>query len=182
MALKKKRLIRLEIQFEMHREILTHTQQLEAKTQNKILDRNVKDLKNTVEDLRNEVNTLKADLGVVPMLHDLMYFFCTPNHEYMTRVYSNTLFYKILGCCLSSSLVDIKKIYHGLMRLCNPDKHPHIYTLISQQLNEIYSILSDQRSRQIYDCCAASAVLRRDSSHFCCMCNPRPFYESCDDL
>ena len=180
----KERLIRLEIQFQKHREILAQTQQqLEAKTQeSKILDRNVKDLKNTAEDLRNDVDTLKADRGAIPMLHDLMYHFCTPNHEYMTRVYSTTLFYKILGCCSSSPLADIKKNYHRLMRLCHPDKHPHISTHISQRLNEIYDILSDQRSRQIYDCCGASAVLRRDSSHFCRMCNPRPFYESCDDL
>ena len=178
------RLIRLEIQFQKHREILAQTQpQLEAKTQeNKILDRNVKDLKNTVEDLRNDVHTLKADRGAIPMLHDLMYHFCKPNHENMTRVYSTSLCYKILGCCSSSSPADIKKNYHRLMRLRYPDKHPHISTHISQRLNETYDILSNQRSRQIDDCCGASAVLRRDSSHFCRMCNPRPFYESCDDF
>ena len=51
----KERLIHLEIQFQKHPEILAQTQQqLQAKTQeNKILDRNVKDLKETVEDLRN---------------------------------------------------------------------------------------------------------------------------------
>ena len=116
------------------------------------------------------------------MLHDVIYHFGTPNHEYMTRVYSTTLFNKILGCCLSSSLADIKKNYQRLMRLCRPNKLPHIFTHISQRLNEIYDILSDQRSRQIYDCCGSSAVLRRDSSHFCRMCNPRPFYDSCDNL
>ena len=63
------------------------------------------------------------------MLHYLLYHFCTPNHEYMTRVYGNTLFYKILGFCSSSSLADIKKIYYRLMRLCQPDKHPHISTI-----------------------------------------------------
>ena len=85
----KERLIHLEIQFQKHREILAQTQQqLEGKTQEKkTLDRYVKDLKNnTVEDLRNDVDTLKADRGAIPMLHDLMYHFCTPNHEYMTRV------------------------------------------------------------------------------------------------
>ena len=180
----KERLIRLEIQFQKRREILAQIQQqVEAKPQEKkILDRNVKDLKNTVEDLRTEVSTLKADRGTIPMLHDLMYHFCTPNHEYMTRVYSSTLFYKILGCCSSSSLADFKKNYYCLIRLCHPDKHPHISTHISQRLLEIYNILSDQRSRQFYDCCGASAVLRRDSSHFCRLCNPHPFYESCDDL
>ena len=180
----KERLICLEIQFQKHREILAQTQQqLAAKTQeNKILDRNVKDPKNTVEDLRNDVDTLKADRGAIPMLHDLMYHFCSPNHEYMTRVYSTTLFCKILGCCSSSSLADLKKNYRRLMSFCHPNKHPHISTHISQRLNENYDILSDQRSRQIYDCCGASAVLRRDSSHFCRMCKPRPFYESCDDL
>ena len=50
-----------------------------------------------------------------------MYHFCTLIHEYMTRVYSTTLFYKILGCCSSSSLADIKKNYHRLMRPCHPD-------------------------------------------------------------
>ena len=127
----KERLIRLEIQFQKHRGILAQTQQLDAKTQeSKILDRNVKDLKKFVEDLRNDVDTSKADRGAIPMLHDLTYHFCTPNYEYMTRVYSTTLLYKILGCCSSSSLAAIKKNYHRLMRLCLPDKHPHISTHI----------------------------------------------------
>ena len=58
----KERLIRLEIQFQKHREILAQTQrQIEAKTQeSKILDRNVLDLKNTVEDIRNDVETQKT--------------------------------------------------------------------------------------------------------------------------
>ena len=83
---KKERLIRLEIQFQKHRQILAQTlQQLEAKTpQNILLDRKVTDLKNTVEDLRNEVTTLKVDRGTIPMVHDLMRRFCTPNDEYMT--------------------------------------------------------------------------------------------------
>ena len=57
----KEQLIRLEFQCQKHREILAQTQQqLEAKTQeNKILDRNVKDLKNIFEVLRNNVDTLK---------------------------------------------------------------------------------------------------------------------------
>ena len=107
----KERWVHLEIQFQNHREISAQTQQqLEAKThENKILDRKVKNLENTVEDRRNEVNTLKADRGAIFMLHNLMYYFDTPNYEYMTRVYSNTLFYKILGCCSSSSLADFKK-------------------------------------------------------------------------
>ena len=149
----KERFLCMEIQFQKHREVLAQTQQqLEAKTQeNKNLDRNVKDLKNTVEDLRNDVDTLKADRGAIPMFHDLMYCFCTPNHEYMTRVYSPTVIYTILDCCSSSSLADIKKNYHRLMLLCHADKHSHISTHISRRLNEIYDILSDQRSRQIYD-------------------------------
>ena len=76
----KERSIRLEIQYQKHREVLEQTQQqLEAKThENTILDPNVKDLKNSVEYLRNEVNRLKADRGAIPMLPDLMYLFCTP--------------------------------------------------------------------------------------------------------
>ena len=179
----KKQVIRLEIQLQKHREILAQKQQqLEAKTQeNKILERIDKDLTHTVGEIRIEVNILQADRGAIPMLHGLMYHLCTPNQEYMTRVYSNTFFYKILGCCSSSSLADIKKNHYRLMRLCHPDKHPHISNHIPQRLLENYN-LSDQRSRHIYDCCGASAVLRHDSSHFCRMCNPRHFYESCDDL
>ena len=61
-------LIRLEIQLQMQREILAQTQQqLEAKAkENKILDRNVKDLKNTVDDLRDEVTIWKET--AVPFL------------------------------------------------------------------------------------------------------------------
>ena len=121
----KERLLRLQIEIQKHRVILAQTQQqLEAKTQeNKIMDFNVKFLKNTVEDLPNEVNTLKADFGAIPMLHGLMYHFCTPNHEYMTRVYNTTLFYKIIGCCSSSSVADIKKNCYRLMRLCHPQRN-----------------------------------------------------------
>ena len=106
----KERLIRLEIQFEKHREILEQTQQrLEAKTyENVILYRNVKDLKNTFEDFRIEVSTLKIDRSAIPMLYELLYNFCTPNLDYMTRVYSDTFFYKFFGCSSSSSLADIK--------------------------------------------------------------------------
>ena len=67
------------------------------------------------------------------------------------------------------------------MRLCHPDKHSHIPTHFSEQLNEIDNILSDQHSQQIYDYCGAFVVLRRDSSQFCRMCSPRLLHEWCDD-
>ena len=43
------------------------------------------------------------------------------------------------------------------MRIYHPDKHPHISTDISQRRSEIYNILSDERSRQIYDCWLCSS-------------------------
>ena len=107
----KERWVRMEVHFQKHRKLLAQTQQqLEAKTQeNNVLDGNVKGLKNTVKDLRKGVTTLKTDCLSIPMDHDLMYHLCTLNHEYITRVYSNTLFYKFLGCCSSSSLDNIEK-------------------------------------------------------------------------
>ena len=57
-----------------------------------------------------------------------------------------------------------------------------LHRYLSERIKKIYHIFSEHRFRQTYDCCGAYAVLRRDSSHFCPMCNPLPFYEPCDDL
>ena len=104
------RLIRMDSRFLKYREILAQTQQqLEAKTQgNNLLDRTFDDLNNTVEDLRIEIITLKADRGAFPMLHEsLMYHFCTPDQEYKTRVYSETLSTKFLvDACLHPWLIS----------------------------------------------------------------------------
>ena len=170
------RLARLEAQFQTHRHTMEQTQmKLATKTkENAILDRNVKDLKATLADLKNDIESLQADRGALPMLHEILYSMCAPADVYIDKVTSQSYFYKILGCNLHSSAGDIKKHYHRLMRLSHPDKHPHLSRHISQRLNEIYAVLSDERSRRIYDCCGIDAVQHRDSSHFCRLCNPAP--------
>ena len=174
----------LEAKFQKHRYTMEQTQmKLVTKTkENDLLDRNVKDLKATLADLKNDIKSLQADRGALPILHEILYAMCSPADVYIDKVTSQSYFYKIVGCNLYSSAGDIKKHSHRLMRLSHPDEHPHLSRHISQRLNEIYAVLSDERSRGIYDCCGIDAVQRRDSSHFCRLCNLRPQYDSINDL
>ena len=68
------------------------------------------------------------------------------------------------------------------MRLCHPDRHPGFDRHISKQLIAVHILLTDTVTRKIYDCCDVRAVTRKDTTHFFRMCNPRPLYESLDDL
>ena len=68
------------------------------------------------------------------------------------------------------------------MRLCHPDRHPGKDRHISQQLIAVHNILTDPVTRKIYACCGGRAVTRKDTIHFCQMCNLRPLYESPNDL
>ena len=179
------RFARLESQFRIYRSTMEQTlMNLAAKTKEaELLDRTIKDLKERLVDIQSDVDFLRTDRGALAMLHELLSSLCAPADIYIDKVVPGSMFYKVLGCSRTSSTGDLKKSYHRLMRLCHPDKHPQIARHISQRVNEIYAVLSDERSRRIYDCCGISAVHRRDSSHFCRLCNPRlDEYESLDDL
>ena len=81
-----------------------------------------------------------------------------------------------------TSAADIKKHYHQLMRFRHPGRNPGVDRNISQQLVAIHNILVDRTTRKIYDCCGIRAVTRKDTTPFCRLCNPRPLYDSLDDL
>ena len=81
-----------------------------AKTENKIPDRNVKDLKNNIEGFRKKFNSLSADRCAIPMLRTLVYQFCTCFQKNLIPVYRNTLFRGITRCCQSSPLVETKRV------------------------------------------------------------------------
>ena len=82
-----------------------------------------------------------------------------------------------------SSQADMSKNNHRLMRLCHLDRRPEVSPYIAaQRLIDNNQILSDQRSRQIYNFCGVRAVSQRTTSQFCRFFSPRPMHASSDDL
>ena len=175
---------RLERDFKTMKENYETTlKDLEAKTTQKRLDdRNIADLKDSITDLRTQLDSIKADQGALPLLHQILYYITAPDLVYMDKAAHNEMLYRALASSHSSTSKDITKNYHKLIRLCHPDRHPHLSRHISQQLIAIHNVLKDEATRRIYDCCGMRAVTRKDTTHFCRVCNPRPEYESCDDL
>ena len=100
----------------------------------------------------------------------------------MDKVTPTNFLYTVLAADRHTPTADIKKHYHQLMRLCHPDRNPGVDRNISQQLVAIHNILVDPTTSKIHDCCGFRAVTRKDTTHFCRMCNPTPLYESLDDL
>ena len=159
------------------------SQSLSAQTrQNKLDARNIADLKDTMSDLRKQTALLQSDQHDLPMLHQLLATLTAPDVVYMDNVIPTTFLYTVLASQRSTPGPDLKKNYLTLMRLCHPDCHLGIDRHISQQLIAVHDILTDPVTRKIYDCCGVRAVTRKDTTHFCQMCNPRPLYESLDDL
>ena len=61
-------------------------------------------------------------------------------------------YYEILEINKNASKSDIKKAYHKLSKKYHPDKNKDENAkVIFQQINEAYSILSDEKKKQIYD-------------------------------
>ena len=175
---------RLEVAFDKQKQNYEDTlRSLEEKTRQKRLDdRNLADLKDTISDLRTQVANLHADRQALPLLHQLLYQLTAPDIVYMDKVTPTNFLYTVLAADRHTSTAEIKKHYHQLMRLCHPDRNPGVDRNISQQLVAIHNILVDPTTRKIYDCCGIRAVTRKDTTHFCRLCNPRPLYESFDDL
>ena len=105
-----------------------------------------------------------------------------PDLMYIDKSAEGQMLYRCLAVNRSSTTKEITKNYRKLMRLCHPDRHPHLSRHIPQQVIAAYNLLKDEDSRRIYDCCGIRAVTRKDTTHFCRICNPRPYFESCDDL
>ena len=175
---------RLEQAFNKLKENYEHiSQSLFAQTrQNKLDARNLADLKDTITDFRKQNALLQSDQHALPMLHQLWATLTAPDVVYMDKVIPTTFLYTVLASQCSTPGPDLKKNYLTLMRLCHPDRHPGINRHISQQLIAVHNILTDLVTWKIYDCCGVRAVTRKDTTHFCQMCNPRPLYESLDDL
>ena len=145
-------------------------------------DRNLADLKHAISDLRYQVANLNADRQALPLLHQLLYQLTVPDIVYMDKVTPTNFPYTVLAADRNTSTANIKKHYHQLMRLCHQNRNPGIDRNISQQLVAIHNIPVDPTTRKIYDCCSIGAVTRKDTTHFCRLCNPRPLYKSSEDL
>ena len=159
------------------------SQSFSAQTrQNKLDARNIADLKDTISDLRKQNALLQSDQQALPMLHQLLATLTAPDIVYTDNVIPTTFLYTVLASQRSTPGPDLKKNYLTLTRLCHPDRHPGIVRHISQQLVAVHNILTEPVTGQIYDCGGVRAVTRKDTTHFCQMCNPRPLYESLDDL
>ena len=100
----------------------------------------------------------------------------------MDNVTPITFLYTVLASQRSTPGPDFKKNYLTLMHLCHRDRHPGFDRHISQQLIAVHNILIDPVTRKNYDCSGLRAVMRKDTTHFRQMCNPRPPYECLDDL
>ena len=175
---------RLEIAFEKQKQNYEDTlRSLEEKTRQKRLgDRNLADLKDTTSDLRNQFANLIADSQALRLLHQLLHQLTAPDILYLDKVTPTSFLYTGLAADRHTSTADIKKHYHQLMRLCHPDRNPGVDPNISQQLVAIHNILVDPITRKIYDYCGIRAVIRKDTTHFCRLCNSRPLYEFLDSL
>ena len=175
---------RLERAFNKLKENIEHiSQSLSAQTrQNKLDARNLADVNDTITDLRKQNALLESDQHALPMLHQLLVTLTAPDVVYKDNVIPTTFLYTILPFQRSTPEPDLKKNYLTLMRLCHPDRHLGIDWHISQQLIGVHNILTDPVTRKIYDCCGVRAVTRKDTTHFCQMCNPHPLHESLVDL
>ena len=140
------------------------------------------DLKDTITDLRKQNALLQSDQHALPTLHQLLATLTAPDEVYMDNVIPTTFLYTVLASQRSTPGPDLRKNYLTLMRLCHPDRHPGIDRPISQHFIAVHNILTDPVTRKIYDCCGVRPVTRKDTTHFCQMCNPRPLYESLEDL
>ena len=159
------------------------SQSLSAQTRrNKRDARNFADVKNTMSDLRKQNALLQSDQHALSILHQLLATLTAPDVMYMENVLPTTFLNTVLASQRSTTGPDLKKNYLTLMRLCHPDRQPGIDRHISQQLIVVHNILTDPVTRKIYVSCGVRAVTRKDTTHFCQMCNPRPLYESLDDL
>ena len=116
------------------------------------------------------------------MLHQLLATLTAPDVVYRDDVIPTSFLYTFLASQGSTHGPGLKNNYLTLMRLCHSDRHPGIDRHISQQLIAVHNILTYLVTRKIYDCCGVRAVTRKDTTHFCQTCNPRPPYESLDDL
>ena len=143
--------------------------------------RNLADLQDTITDLRKQNALLQSDQRALPMLHQLLANLTVPDVVYLDNVITTTFLYTVLAFQRSTPGPDLKKNYLTLMRLCHPDRHPGIDRHICQQLIAVHNILTDPVTRKTYDCCGVR-VTRKDTTHFCQRCNPRPLYESLDAL
>ena len=175
---------RLEVAFDKQKQNYEDTlRSLEEKTRQKRLDdRNLADLKDTIFDLRTQFANLNSDRQDLPLLHQLLYQLTAPDIVYMDKVTPTNFLYTVLAADRHTSTADLKKHYHQLLRLCHPDRNPGADRNISQQLVANQNILVDPTTRKKYDCCGIRAVSRKDTTHFCSLCNPRPLYESLHDL
>ena len=122
------------------------------------------------------------DQHALPMLHQLLAALTASDLVYMDIVTPTTFLYTFLASQRSTHGPDLKRNYLTLMRLCHPDRHPGIDRHISQQLLAVHNIWTDLVTRRISNCCGVRAVTRKDTTHFFPMCNPRPLYESLDEL
>ena len=177
--------IRLERAFNKLKENYEQiSQSLIAQTrENKLDARNFADLKDTISDLRKQNALLQSDQHALPILHQLLATLTAPDIVYMDNVNPSTFRYTVLASQRSTPGPDLKKNYLTLMCLCHLDRHPGIDRHISQQLIAVHNILTDPVTRDIYDCCGVRAVTRKDTTHFCHLCNPLPhLYETLDDL
>lgn len=61
-------------------------------------------------------------------------------------------YYKILGIEFGATPQEIKCAYRNMCKKWHPDKNPNLdVTQIMQDINEAYTILKDEKSRQRYD-------------------------------
>ena len=167
---------RIEIAFEKQKQNYEATlRSLEDKIRQKRLDdRNLADLKDMISDLRTQVAKLNLDRQALPLPHQLLCQLTVPDIVYMDKVKPTNFPYTVLAVDRQTFTADIKKNYHQLRRLCHPDRNSSVDRNISQLLVAIHNILVEPTTRKNYDCCGIRAVTRKDTTHFCRFCNPRP--------
>ena len=142
---------RLEIAFEKRKQNYDATlRSLKEKIRQKRLDnRNFTDLKETISDLRTQVANLNAHRQALPLLHQLLYQLTVPDFFYMCKATPTIFLYTAFAAGRQTSIIEIKKNYHQLRRLCLRDRNRGVNRNISQQLIAIHNNLVEPTTHKI---------------------------------